>query len=334
MKTSGTNRRIRVLLTQLRDQTLVPRPEFQRRLVWSHAHKERFLDTVLRGLPFPEIYVAAGTVDPHTGDSVELLVDGQQRLMTLFQYFTGSDDLKAKSIPAYVDLGDAQIEFLNYEVVVRDLGSVTNSEVRDVFERINSTGYALNVMEIHNARYDGQFKQFGEEVADSPFFWAHSVFRPNEIRRMGDLRFALSVVISMMSAYFHRDDALEQYLATYNDEFPRQVEMRSRVDRVFDYVERLNLPLDSRAWQKGDLFTLLVELDRAVESGAAPPPDEYRGRLQAFYSAVDSANSGLGPNWAVTYNKAALQAANDRSNRIRRAEVLASETLGASPWGA
>src|SRR5438046_341748 len=64
MKTVATNRKVRVLITALRDGVLVPRPEFQRRLVWSNRHKQAFLDTVLKGYPFPEIYIAAGDVDP------------------------------------------------------------------------------------------------------------------------------------------------------------------------------------------------------------------------------------------------------------------------------
>ena len=90
MKTSATNRKIRVLLTAIRDGSLIPQPEFQRRLVWSNRHKRNFLTTVLEGLPFPEIYVAAGQVDPQTGEGKELLVDWQQRITTLHQYFLGS----------------------------------------------------------------------------------------------------------------------------------------------------------------------------------------------------------------------------------------------------
>jgi len=41
--TSATNRRLRVLLTAIRDRTLIPRPEFQRRLVWTTKDKVRFL---------------------------------------------------------------------------------------------------------------------------------------------------------------------------------------------------------------------------------------------------------------------------------------------------
>src|SRR5579864_4338412 len=157
MRTSATNRRLRLLLTAIRDEKLLPRPDFQRRLVWSNKHKLAFIDTVLQNFPFPEIYVAAGTVDPESGEGTEMLVDGQQRISTLYEYFTASPGLKLpRSLSPYADLTPEQkLAFLEYEVVVRDLGSIPLDEIKEIFQRINSTNYALNAMEIHNSRFEG-----------------------------------------------------------------------------------------------------------------------------------------------------------------------------------
>src|SRR5947207_66362 len=113
MKTSATNRKLRLLLTGIQSGSLVPRPEFQRRLVWSNKHKLAFLDTVLRGFPFPEIYIAAGDVDSETGEGIEMLVDGQQRVSTLYQYFKDSPDLKLTNLQPYRSLQESEkIAFL------------------------------------------------------------------------------------------------------------------------------------------------------------------------------------------------------------------------------
>lgn len=111
MKTTATNRKIQELLTALREGRLEPRPEFQRRLVWTNKDKCAFLQTVLHEYPFPEIYVAAGEVDLQTGEGKEMLVDGQQRITTLHQYFVGSSDLRlGKDIPVYIDLSKEEKE--------------------------------------------------------------------------------------------------------------------------------------------------------------------------------------------------------------------------------
>ena len=67
MRTAPTNKKVRELITLVRDGTLIPRPEFQRRLVWKIEDKNHFLDSVITGYPFPEIYVADGDVNLDTG---------------------------------------------------------------------------------------------------------------------------------------------------------------------------------------------------------------------------------------------------------------------------
>jgi uncharacterized protein with ParB-like and HNH nuclease domain len=93
MKTSAENRRVRALLNGIQSGELTPRPDFQRKLVWSNKDKVAFLDTVLGGYPFPEIYIAVGDVNLETAAGTEMLVDGQQRITTLHQYFTASPAL-------------------------------------------------------------------------------------------------------------------------------------------------------------------------------------------------------------------------------------------------
>lgn len=63
MDTSASNRRLRTLLVAIGNDTLIPQPDFQRRLVWTNKDKIEFIITVLEGYPFPEVYIAAGKVD-------------------------------------------------------------------------------------------------------------------------------------------------------------------------------------------------------------------------------------------------------------------------------
>jgi Protein of unknown function DUF262 len=325
MNTTATNRKVRVLLAAIRNGTLEPRPEFQRRLVWNNRHKREFIKTVLMGYPFPEVYIAAGEVDPDTGEGKELLVDGQQRLTTLQQYFSGSADLRLDGEPAYADLPNAEkIAFLEYEVVVRDLGKKELDEIREIFTRINSTKYSLNAMELHNARFDGPFKQFGDELAADAFFEDNRTFKTTEVRRMGDVRFALTLVTTVMSTYFNRDDELETFLETYNDEFPERDEVRAALDETFAFVSRMRLPSSSRFWNKADLLTGLVETHWALHRDElAIRPKATREALDEFYSRVEVAADGKRTTKAARdYYRAALQASNDRGSRITRGRIV------------
>lgn len=331
MRGSAGNRRVHVLLENIRSGVLVPNPDFQRRLVWSNKHKSDLIDTVLRGYPFPEIYVATGEIDLDTGEGKEMLVDGQQRLTTLKQYFDGSPDLQLSSeITSYSKLEEQQKRnFLDYEVVVRHLGQMSITEMKEIFQRINSTSYSLNAMEIRHARFDGEIKRFAEKLAQNDFFENRRVFRTSEIRRMNDTSFTLSVIITVMSTYFNLDHEFEDYLFQYNDEFKEQDLLEVEFQKVFQFISACRLPQNSRPWRtKSDLFTLLVELYRALIKNSRPlKPAEVGKLLRQFYELVDESGKADGEtesqNSRITeYYTAVRQATNHRTSRINRGEIL------------
>ena len=214
--------------------------------------------------PFPEIYVAAGEVDVETGEGTELLVDGQQRITTLYQYFIGSPELNLTlDVVPYNELPREKKEaFLQYDVVVRDLGHIDIEVIRSIFQRINATRYSLNAMEIHNSRYEGEFKKFAEDFAQRPFFDVHRIFSASEIRRMQDIRFVAVLGATILNSYFNRDEEVEEFLGRYNDEFPLRIDLERELDLVIDFIDNMAMPSSSRIWKKADLFTALVELHR------------------------------------------------------------------------
>ena len=306
----------------VREGKLLPRPEFQRRLVWTHADKDLFLDSVLRSYPFPEIYLADGDVNLESGEGTQLLVDGLQRVSTLIEYFEGSSNLRLLTVRSYRDLTDTEkTAFLQYDVAVRDLGTISREELVEVFKRLNATKYSLLDIEVNNAVYGGVLKKFAEEVAEHPFFIDNGVFNARDFKRMGDLRYSLGIVASLVQGYFNRDDVFEELLARYNDEFPLAEEIRARLQVVFDLVTECGFDHKSRIWKKADLYTAIVELDRMARMvKALPQPNELLSRLDSFYNDVDS---GLGGDvLASTYYKSAVQATNDRINRLRRGFII------------
>ncbi|MGH8058384.1 MAG: DUF262 domain-containing protein, partial [Candidatus Entotheonellia bacterium] len=133
MKTAPTSKKIRELISMVKEGKVTPRPEFQRRRVWTRNDKDYFLDTILRGYPFPEIYLADGDGDLETGQGTQLLVDGLQRVSTIMQYFEGGPDLKLTTVQPYRSLSeDDKKIFWLYDVAVRDLGAVSREEIIEV----------------------------------------------------------------------------------------------------------------------------------------------------------------------------------------------------------
>lgn len=325
MRTGASNRKIRELIKGLGDKTLIPNPEFQRRLVWSRDDKLRFVETVLLGYPFPEIYLANGEVNTETGEGQELLVDGQQRTMTLLDYFAGEATFAdSRIIPPYSALDEEKKrEFLNYDVAVRHLGDASPDDIIQIFRRINATRYALNDMEIDNAIFDGKLKLFCQSIAESGFFDKYRIFRPLQLRRMGDTRYILGIVVAMMIGYQNRDDSLSEYLARYNDEFPQENEIRERFFKVLAAVDNFELSEKSRAFKQADLFTLLVELDSLFQDATFElEMTDVRDALASFYDRLDRENPDDATEDELAYRRAVLQAANDRSNRRARGRII------------
>jgi hypothetical protein len=322
-------------LLDIAEGRLVPRPDFQRRLVWSNKHRNAFIRTVLEDLPFPEIYVAAGNVNDETAESTELLVDGQQRMTTLDQYFRGSPELKLdKQTKPYAELSKEQkSSFLEYEVVVRDLGPAPLDQIKEVFKRINSTSYALNAMEINNARFDGDLKEFCVKIAEDPFFEKYHVFSANDGRRMNDAGYCLGLISTLLSTYFNRDEAFEDYLRKYNEDFPHRARLAEEISAVFNLIDDCGLHRNSRAFQKSDLFTLVVELHRILfRDGISLNGPELGRILSSFYEEVEAVGeTQTGKPYIVEYHEKALQASNDRGNRIARGRILRFAILGESP---
>lgn len=323
MKTAPTNKKVREIIGMVKEGKLIPRPEFQRRLVWTHNDKDHFLDTILRGYPFPEIYLADGDVDLESGEGTQLLVDGLQRVSTILEYFDASPALRLLTVLPYTDLKEEQKRaFLQYDVAVRDLGNVHRDEIVEVFKRINATKYSLLDIEVNNAVYAGKLKQFAERLAEDSFFIDNGVFNSRDFKRMGDLRYALTLTATFIRGYFNRDEAFGELLDRFNDDFPLEDEIEVRIGRCFDLVAECGFENRSRVWKKADLFTLLVELDSLYrETGALPQPSDLLTMMNVFYQAAESANVEAGSIPGVYY-KAALQATNDKVNRLRRAIIV------------
>lgn len=197
-KPSVTNPTISDIYEKIDTGRLILSPEFQRKFVWTHDHQEQFLDTIIRGYPFPEIYVCQGEVDLENLRTCQKVIDGQQRLTTIKNYIENEFQKKLNLVPPFKSLNAEQMtDFVSYQVVVRDIGKVDKELVRDIFRRINLTKFKLEDIEIHNAIYDGKFIQVAKELAGEAPLVDFGVFYDSEFARMADVHFFLLVMSTL-----------------------------------------------------------------------------------------------------------------------------------------
>lgn len=146
------SREIVDLYHAMRTSRLTLTPYFQRNLVWRDAHKRDFIDTILKGYPFPQIFLARGPMDLVSMEAGQCVVDGQQRLSTIRQFIEGFLPIKDglfQDLPAR-----AREEFLKYEVAVIDFDlDAGDPRLKDVFHRLNRTYYSLSAIEKISSEY-------------------------------------------------------------------------------------------------------------------------------------------------------------------------------------
>jgi len=154
--------RISDFLDWHREKRLELNPAFQRGSVWSPPARTFLIDTILRQLPIPKVYLRT-KIDVSTKKSIREVVDGQQRLRAILDF---SDDKFPLSKRAsefaglkYSDLAeDKQEVFLGYPIAVDQLVNASTDDVLEVFARLNSYTVTLNGPEKRHAKYQGDFK--------------------------------------------------------------------------------------------------------------------------------------------------------------------------------
>jgi hypothetical protein len=318
IKPSVTNPTIADIYEKVDALRLVLAPDFQRKFVWTQEHQEDFIDTILHGYPFPEIYVCQGETDTKKLRTTQKVIDGQQRLTTIKNYIDHEFKKELKKVPPYAALTEPEREaFLSYQVVVRDIGKVDDVVVREIFRRINLTKFKLDDIEIHNAIYDGQFIRVAKELAEEVSLVEFGVFHESEFTRMADVHFFLLVMSTIVrGGYFPRDNEVEKCVAEFNDEFPDSHKVKSQILKSISFIQGLGLEPDSIWFRKSCFFTLVVELSKLNDV-----PGDMTKRLNDFDAQV-MANKNRKETDHGSFYHSMYSGTNDRKTRVNRSDIF------------
>lgn len=149
-------------LTWNRQRQLELQPKFQRGSVWTPQAQSFLIDTILRELPIPAVYIRT-RVDAATQASVREVVDGQQRLTAILAFAANKIRMTSRSPEfagmRYNDLTqDQKDQFLSYNISTVQLLNATDADVLEVFARLNSYSVKVTPAELRHAKYDEPVK--------------------------------------------------------------------------------------------------------------------------------------------------------------------------------
>lgn len=156
-------------------------PDFQRNFVWKQIQSSRLIESFLMGLPVPVVFFYSEKITQKY-----LVIDGQQRLKSVFYYFDGlfgpeetNENRKVFKLrgldqrssffgKTFEELQSPDKIRLKNSVlrafIVQQLNPNDDTSMYHIFERLNAGGTLLANQEIRNCIYYGKFVNFLEKI--------------------------------------------------------------------------------------------------------------------------------------------------------------------------
>ncbi len=262
-------------------------PPTQRHYVWSLPQASRLIESFLMGLPVPGIFLYRERPSRHL-----LVVDGQQRLMSVFFFFKGIHSREGKEQPFRLRSVHNRWESLSYELlsaedklrlddtvlratIVEQLDPKDHTSIEHIFERLNTGGTQLNNQEVRNCVYWGGLNDLMKELNVYPA-WRDIFGKVQPDSRQRD--------IELILRFFALRDRWSQY------EKPLK-------DRLSEYMAEFRNPSPDERERLEDLFVSTFE---RIRDRLGPKPFHIRSGLNA--AAFDCVSVAVADNLGAPMN--------------------------------
>jgi hypothetical protein len=236
-------------------------PNFQRRSVWKKGAKSYLIDTIVRGISMPIVFLRDLPADIQTLQAKRDVVDGQQRLRTILAYVDprllpdfdpNRDDFRID--PAHnPQLGGktfAQLSrehkqnILDYQLSVHVFPADTDDrDILQIFARMNATGTNLNAQELRNAEFFGRFKTLAYEIATEQLnrwrdLW--HIFTPDQIARMNEVELTSEFMLVIMEGVLEKNNTIiNSFYRDFDTEFPDGGDVAARFRGTMDNISAI-----------------------------------------------------------------------------------------------
>jgi hypothetical protein len=334
VRVTTTNFTIAEYCAQMGRGEIVVNHDYQRsQKVWPPAARSYLIDTVLMGFPIPKLTLFQRT-DRITRQTVKEIVDGQQRSQAFCNYLSGRYRLSPRSPNAgrrFTQLDEAaQQVLLEYSISADILVDASESEIRQLFRRINSYTVPLNDQETRHAVFQGAFKWFIVELTEkySQSLKQIGTYGERQLTRMADAQLFSELVRALTDGIATSQPTdIEDLYKRYDDEFAASEGIQARFDAVFARLlpwEDLHRGPLLRPYNFYSLFLALTHLQSPVASlqehyelGAPREIDEptYLANLSSLAEALDQPDDH--PE-LQEFMDAASSATNVREQRVVR----------------
>lgn len=178
---SGTDWTTETIINQINKNNIQLNPDFQRRDAWDKARKSNFIESLILGLPIPQLVLA----ERKDQRGAYIVLDGKQRLLSIRQFAAQKDDqvyapLKLSGLEIRADLKGKNLHDLKEDAnFYNDVAAFENQPIRTVviknwpseeflyhvFLRLNTGSVKLAPQELRQALHPGDFVSYVDAVA-------------------------------------------------------------------------------------------------------------------------------------------------------------------------
>ena len=329
-KRSPTTKDIGLLHQLFSNGQLTLAAEFQRNAVWPRPAKAYLIDTILNDRPIPLLFFQR-TTSAQKGLPSYTVIDGQQRLRAIFEFMddrfrlTQSARKRRYFNKRFSDLSpELQDQIRNYDLVVEELSGYTQTDIRDMFVRINKYVVQLSAQELRHAKGRGRFHDFVEKLGQLGFWKRHGVFSGKQLARMRAVEFSAELAILLIEGPQDKKASVDLYYGQYKQKFRDAFTIERRLKGYFDWIVKALPNLESTRFRKPvDLYSLIGALDAVSNEGSRLSrinPQAAGSRLLSFEERTKT-KSPTGD--ASRYLAAASRQTDNIIPRTTRIEILA-----------
>jgi hypothetical protein len=238
---------IRELYESYNRKETILSPKFQRRSVWEIKAKSFLIDSIIRELPIPRIFIRENS-------SLEMtvrreIVDGQQRLSAIFDFMNDGFTISKSHNEEfggrhYTELPDQiRQNILKYTISAVILIDLSDVEVIDIFARLNTYSIKLNNQELLNSQFFGLYKKTIYRLAsDYHSFWMDTnILSEKGISRMDDAKLITEIMAVIVTGEIETNsfNYNKKLYDKYDDDFPEQDMIESSIKQTIDLLSKI-----------------------------------------------------------------------------------------------
>ena len=230
-------------------------PEFQRNFVWSLAQASKLIESFLLGLPVPQIFVYREKATERL-----LVVDGQQRLRSINNFFKGTFDEKPFRLTnvhekwegkTFEDLAESDKKKIRMSVlralIFEQTDPEDNSSIFEIFERLNTGGTKLSFQEVRNCIVRGEITSFLANLNNNNKTWRKILNKEKPDKRMRDIE----MIIRFFALYEKRNEykkPMKEFLTKFMREKKNlNLEEKENYKNLFEKtIEKINSDIGSK----------------------------------------------------------------------------------------